>query len=406
MIIGLSRTRLLASSYTARSILLRPSFPSVRYLQQQSTDNNFLYINNFQQLQTKISDIHDTINETNIIDALKSCKTIYTQYPIQQKLEPNSKLIRGTNEIIDTIFNHDNNNIPFSQSLLKQILLLNLPTISNLKLINLYYDKNPSKSTIIDKSTALIALRNAINNAEFERAIKVSDITVGHPNYIEHNNQILKSGLIRLIGTSLAITIMSKFGANFLIEVGELSSGWRHLGSLNSMILTYFLNSSFFITIVRVGRQLISSGGDYLTWQKGTFYTHWFKHADEMLFCSKIVEADRELNGGENNPALIHELCRENDDTITLQHTLQPGYTRDGQKIRLLEAKDNLEDIRMQAYWMSGGDGFEWVEPDQDPAEIIWKDHLSQYTNPTIDSDNNTNNDRSLKWADDLIDSK
>lgn len=68
-----------------------------------------------------------------------------------------------------------------------------------------------------------------------------------------------------------------------------------------------------------------------------------------------------------------------------------------------MEAKDNLDDIKMQAYWMSGGDGFEWVEPDQDPADLIWKQHLAKFDKPMLNTDNSTKN---IKWAEELIEEK
>ena len=48
---------------------------------------------------------------------------------------------------------------------------------------------------------------------------------------------------------------------------------------------------------------------------------------------------------------------------------------------------------------MTGGDGFEWVEPDQDPAELEWKNHLELYNKPAL----NQSEVSALRWADDLI---
>ncbi|KAK6458590.1 uncharacterized protein RJT20DRAFT_123605 [Scheffersomyces xylosifermentans] len=365
---------------------------------------SFAYAEDYKTLNEKIQDIVTNGKEVTddfIVSALTACRNLEANYPINQQLHDNSKLIKESSHTIDLIF--QDKDIPFSEDLLRRIFLLNLPTALNLKIINIYYERNPSESTIIDKAVALIALRNALVNADFQNAIKLTDVTVGHPNYIAHNNRILRKGFTQLVASSLAITFLTKYGINEIIEIGGLSDGWKHLGAINSMILTYIFNSSFFLTIVGVGRQSVKSGGDYLTWQKGTFYTHWFKHADEMMFNSKIVEADRQLNGGDSNPAIINELCRTNEDMFNTQRTLQPGYNREGEKIRLLEAKDNLEDIKMQAYWMSGGDGFEWVEPDQDPADLLWKQHLDKFTKPLVDDNSKVKN---LKWAEELIEEK
>ncbi|ABN64810.1 predicted protein [Scheffersomyces stipitis CBS 6054] len=394
---------------TGRSIVLNRStsvfpkhFHSNPVVLSFTSSSGFEYVESYKSLNDKIEAVfgQKDVSDDDIIAALVACRNLERNYPVNQQLHTNSRLIQEASHSIELIFKNDTK---FSAELLKKIFLLKLATPLNLKIINTFYEKNPGANTIIDKSTALVALRNALANADFLNAIKLTDVTVGHPNYIEHNNRILRKGFSQLVGTSLVITFLTKYGVNEIIDMGALNEGWKHLGAINSLILTYLFNSSFFLTIVRVGRQLISSGGDYLTWQKGTFYTHWFKHADEMLFSAKIVEADRQLNGGESNPEIINELCRTSDDMFNTQRTLQPGYNREGEKIRLLEAKDNMEDLKMQAYWMSGGDGFEWVEPDQDPADLIWKQHLDSFNKPTLDNNSKAKN---LKWAEELIGDK
>ncbi|EGW33489.1 uncharacterized protein SPAPADRAFT_136686 [Spathaspora passalidarum NRRL Y-27907] len=370
----------------------------VSLLRWNSTASPFAYVQDFNQLSQKVNETitSSSTNET-IISALKAFKMLQHSYPLQDQLDSKSKLTKDCLQIIDEVFSKD---VQFSSELLKEILLLNLPTELNLKLINHYYRLNPD--AVIDKETALVALRNALFNGDFFRAIKVSDVTVGHPNYIKKNQDILKKGFFKLVGSAAGITILTKLGINTAIETGMVSPAWQHIVALNSVLLTYLVNSTFLVSIVKFGRQMTSAGGDYLTWQKGTFYTHWFKHADEMLFGAKILEADRDLNGGQNNPEIVEELCRPAPiGAHGVTHSLSPGYDREGNKIRLLEAKDNLEDLTFQAYWMSGGDGFEWVEPDQDPAEIAWKDHIQQYHKPQLQGGGN--NAGALKWADELI---
>lgn len=359
---------------------------------------SYEYIKDYESLRQKVkASISNNPSNEEIVQAISSIKNLQSEYPIQDQLEANSILTQHSKSIIDEVF--ANKSMSFSPQLLKQLLLLNLPTALNLELINEYYKLNPDPKTIIEKQVALIPLRNALYNADFQRAIKISDVTVGHPNYIAHQGNILKSGFIKLVSTAAAITLFTKFGVTSLIDAGILPTSWNHLGAINSILLTYIINSSFFVTIVKFGRQLISSGGDYLTWQRGTFYSHWFKHADEMLFNSKIVEADRDLNNGESNPVVVDEICRPAPEIRSNMDTLNPGYDREGHKIRLMQLKDDLEKLKFQAYWMTGGDGFEWVEPDQDPAEIQWRTHLEKYNKPALDKADKD----ALRWADDLI---
>lgn len=361
-------------------------------------ENPFLYSNDTDTLYKRIDKVLLSDNEISnelVLSAIKECqalqKIVYDYDKFWQ--DPTN---RSINEKIGEILKNDN--VKYNKELLKQILLLKLPISTDIKVIEIFYERNPKE--FIDRSIALIPFRNCLLNGDLKNGLKVIDLTVGHVNYITSKENELRLGLIKLVSTAAAITFFSKIGVNEIIELGYLSSSWKHLGSINSMILTYFLNSSFFVTIVKFGRTLSLSGGDYLTWQKGTFYTHWFKHSDEMLMCSKLMEADFQLNNNsENSPELIEELCRSDDNVSGGGSVLKPGINKDGKKIRLLEAKDNLEDLKLQAYWMSGGDGFEWVEPDQDPATLLWKQRLDKFNKLGIDNKNS----KQLKWAEELI---
>lgn len=334
-----------------------------------------------------------------VISALDALKKRNSQYSIQDLLDPESTATKEGATLIEEVLS--DKNLLFTPDLLKLIFLVKLPTLLSIKAIQIYYTRNPT--AIISREVALIALRKAIWDAQFSDAIKLSDMTVGHPNYIKHKDTLMKSGLAKLAGTTVAVTLFTKFGIQHLIEIGDLLQGWRHMGSIGGMIIMYAVNVGFFLSIVNLGRQAVRAGGDYLTWQKGTFYTNWFRYADEMLFSAQIIEADRALNEGESNPAIIEELCRPGDDSmVSAKHTLQPGYNRDGKKVRLLEAKDNLEDLKMQAYWMKGGDGFQWVEPDQDPAILLWRDHLKNYQKPFISN----SGEHTMQLAEDLMGDK
>lgn len=360
-------------------------------------NSNYAYIQDFPTLQSKIkSTISSNSSNSDVLQALSSIKSLEENYPIHDQLDENSQLSKESISIINEVFKLSDKEL--TNELLHDIFLINLPTLINLKIIEIYYKQNPNG--IIQKEIALIPLRNALFNADFMKAIKLTDLTVGHKNYIDNMNSILKKGLFKLLGTAGAITVFTKFGVTSMVDAGIISQNWEHLAALNSIILTYFINSSFFITIVRLGRTLINSGGDYLTWQKGTFYNHWFKHADELLFSSKIIEADRDLNQGENNPDIVEELCRTPyEDERDAAKGLRVSFDRYGNKIRLLTLKDDLEKLKFQAYWMTGGDGFEWVEPDQDPAELEWKNHLELYNKPALKQSEVS----ALRWADDLI---
>lgn len=363
----------------------------------RNSSNPFLYTTTATDLASKIeSSISkaENVSPQTVLEALTACRNLQEEIYQHDKFEQDPAN-RRLQKLIETVLADEK--VKFDESLLKQIFLLKFPAPTAIKIIQNYYKRNPSAA--IDMNVGLIPLRDSLFNADIRSAVQITDLTTGHPNYIKRKNESLRRGIYQLAGTAIGITFFSKVGVQQVIDMGWLSPAWKHLGSINAMILTYLLNSSFFVTIVKFGRQLSSAGGDYLTWQKGTFYTHWYRHADEMSMCTRIVETDLKLNGGlENSPSLMDELCRK-DEAVSNHHTLQPGLTREGKKVRLLERRDNLEDLKLQAYWMSGGDGFEWVEPDQDPAEIVWRQHLAQLHKPGVGGPGA----KSLKWAEELL---
>ncbi|KAG7193822.1 uncharacterized protein KQ657_000516 [Scheffersomyces spartinae] len=364
--------------------------------------NNYAYISDFPTLSSKID---STINTTEkvptdaVVEAVRACGNLIASVHEYDKFWENPINVSIQNKVLELL---SKDTVEFDKELLVRLMLLKLPTKLNILIVSEFYKRNPT--AFIDRSIALIPFRQSLYNGDLQNALKLTDMTVGHPNYVDHRAKEFRSGVIRLVCSAAGISLMSKFGVEYLIEFDILPEAWRHLSGISLMLVTYLVNSSFFVSMVKFGRQVVLSGGDYLTWQRGTFYTHWYTHGDEMLFCSKIVDADININGGgisgnEPTPGLIEELCRV--DPFFQGHTLKPGYTRDGKKIRLLEARDNMEEIKMQAYWMTGGDGFEWVEPDQDPATLIWKNHLNKFDKPYLKDDHDTV--KSLKWADDLV---
>ncbi|PSK38234.1 hypothetical protein C7M61_002791 [Candidozyma pseudohaemuli] len=377
--------------------LHRVRVPTLRGLHSSARilNNPFLYPASFTDLTTKINQHLDKApTEKTVLDALKACRDFRLEVHDSDKFETNPIFKKLSEEVKQILLNE---NVKFDNDLLKKVLLLKLPPTWATQIILTFYERNPK--AVIDKKTALIPFRHSLLDGDLQNALKITDITTGHPNYIAQKDSEMRRGIYKLAATAIGITFFSKYGVNLVIDWGWLSPTWKHLGSINAMILTYILNSSFFVTIVRFGRQKSAAGGDFLTWQKGTFYTHWYKHADEMNMCAKVMQADLWLNGGlENSPPLVEELCRKDDSLDTGKNPVAK-YNREGKKVRLLEPKDNMEDLKMQAYWMSGGDGFEWVEPDQDPADIIWREHLKKLHAPEL----NGSNQKSLKWAEELI---
>lgn len=365
-----------------------------------STDSKFHYISDYKSLSSKIdaeilSKTLENVPSSEVVDAIRACRDLYHSINNYDKFWEDSTNIEINEKIVEIL---ESDKVTFDEGTLKEILLLQLPTTTNISIIEAFYKKNPK--AYIRKEIGLIPLRSTLFNGDLQNALKITDLTCAHPNYIAYKNRELRVGVVQLFTTTIGLGAFSNFAVSYGLQMEYIPAAWASMSSVYVMLGAYILNSSFFAAVVKFGRAVVRGGGDYLTWQKGTFYTHWWRHADEMMMCSKIMETDAALNGtGSASQGLIEELCRT-DETLTNGRTLQPGYTRDGKKVRLLAPKDNLNDLMLQAYWMSGGEGFEWVEADQDPSDIIWRNHLSKFDKPFIKEGDDKKN---LKWADELI---
>lgn len=363
---------------------------------------SFAYTFGATDLKTKIDALiaprqEQPVARESVLDALAACKKELG------KIQSYDKFGRDpardtTQKGIEALLASER--VQFDESLLKSIFLMKFPSKTVISIIHSYYQRNP-KATI-DLSLALIPLRESLFNAELKEALEITDITTGHANYVEKKNTLMRQGFYRLGATALGVAAFTKFGSQFAVEAGLLLDTWVQLAGLNAVILTYIFNSSFLVALVKLTRQLSTAGGDFLVWQKGTFYTNWYRYSDLMSMCAKIVEADIKLNGGVDSSAWLMEELTRSEPVMGNGFTLSPGTNKEGKKVRLLEARENLEDLKMQAYWITGGDGFEWVEPDQDPAELIWRNQLQCLHNPAVallDA-------KSLKWTENLIEEK
>lgn len=357
----------------------------------------FHYISDFQSLSRKIdSELAPQLHASpqTVVDAITACRNLQSYIHSYDKFWADPTNVQIRDKIVAILGSPA---VEFDEPLLRKVLTLQLPAQTTLAIVRAYYERHPG--AYISKDVAFIGLRQMLFNADLQSALTLTDLTCGHPNYIRRKNHELRLGAAQLVLSTIGIGALLNMAVSYGLTHLYLPEAWSGMLAVYAMVCAYIVNSAFFAAVVKFGRVAVAGGGDYLTWQKGTFYTHWWRHADEMTMCSKILETDIALNGtGSALPELLEELCRS-DETLTNGRTLQPGYTREGKKVRLLAPKDNLNEVMLQAYWMSGGEGFEWVEPDQDPADIMWRAHLRHFEAAPVGGASA----KPLKWADDLL---
>lgn len=204
-------------------------------------------------------------------------------------------------------------------------------------------------SVPIPRTVAMGPLRRALWETDFPAAFKVVDLSSGSPQQMAS----VKQKMLRYLGVwggfGLAVSGLGQglLSADLLFGIAP--------ATFHILWWAYFTNVSIFGVISTAGR--FCGNGEVVKWMQGTFYTHYFTHADEMKMISRIVEINRLMpeNQGEVSDDVLDAL---------IERKMAPVTTHD--------------EKMMQMYWAESGEGFEWVEPEQDPAEILWRRHLRE----------------------------
>ncbi|ODQ59481.1 hypothetical protein WICANDRAFT_94873 [Wickerhamomyces anomalus NRRL Y-366-8] len=268
---------------------------------------------------------------------------------------------------VDGLFNEivEAPNFRVDEKGLKKLLLMKLPIENTLSLIKSYNVKNPS--SVISKETAMIPLRKCLWDGDVDGAIKIVDLTTGSDKYIskkkfDHGKDLFKyfGGFVGSIG---------------VVDFGLRSVGVEPMMGMYAMFATYVLNMTFFATMAFSGK--IAGKSDNLQFVQGIPQTYRVLHSDELEMLSRTAEVDAIVNGVDNfaSAEFVEKIS--------------------GKNLELIEPESQ---ILLQEYWLSGGDNFEWVEPDQDPAELLWKQRLQKLNPKTIKAD--------TKWTEKLIEAK
>lgn len=222
-------------------------------------------------------------------------------------------------------------------------------TTSSLSVLSAFAEKSPKNA--VPEQIAMIPFRRAIYQADFRGALDVMDHTCGKlSNYKRKvNAKIRKYGTIWAAGLGGTL-----FGAHSVLMSGLVGT-WEFGTSIMicGMFGTYLSALSLFGTMAMANSK--SGLGSVLEWVPGTSPLYRFRHSEQLRMATFVTELNRSLpeNLGECSPQLLQDLSELN---------LKPVETD--------------QEAYMKEYWARGGDGFEWTEPDQDPADLLWRDHM------------------------------
>ena len=332
---------------------------SIRY---QSTNTKFtadnLFTSRLESLENHINkefleiDNIKTLDNNKIIDFYNSIENFQREIYDYNQLSPNDNIfIIKSNELLNELLNDSKTN--FNDELLRK-LFIKQPLFPTLKtIINAYYSKNSSNH--IDSNIAMIPFRKLIWDAQFQHALDYVELTNGNERYIEYKKKSLFN-VLKYFGGSLVGLIACIHGSIsvFFPELIEAGTGGTSFGiyGIYACIITYFVNCGFLAGLAFSSKGLENGN---LMFKQSTMPHDWYLKVDQLKMCSKIVEADSEING-------IDGFATRD----VVKRVQQMGF----------EVNEPEQEVMLRQYWYSSGEGFMWVEPDIDPAEIEWWKHL------------------------------
>lgn len=221
-----------------------------------------------------------------------------------------------------------------------------------------YNKQNPQ--TALSETVSMIPFRRATYFCDFDGAFRILDLTSGRksPHQAVAGRRIYKIMALWAAGMGTAL-----FGLDKLLASGLVGDWTENRGMVLSMAATYLLAVSVYGTLARQNSK--SGVGEVLRWSKGVLLTQRSQRARELKMASLMAEMNRSLpeNHGECAVKMLQEL-----------------------QARDLETVESEDELLIKEYWARGGDGFEWVEPDQDPAWQIWRARMEKSKQQRIGS--------------------
>ncbi|CUM46279.1 uncharacterized protein AC631_00091 [Debaryomyces fabryi] len=271
-----------------------------------------------------------------------------------------------------------------SDEVVKAYLLLE-PRPSNIHHLILTVRENFQrnlKKERVNKSVVQTALNVLLAKKDYYNCFKLIDLTYCSKEYLK----FCKKRNYRLLGTilltSLAATML---GGSLLLSIPLYYLMFLNLG-VPLGIIWYIMKINL---VKHLGR---------VSWRPYNNFIHIKNYQNEILAVNKVIthfEEHNEVNIKNFHHSKVRQISNlnifhGNDYIIELPNTngLLPiddentfyedpeilklqGFIRQEIRKRKMVLNDIQEELMFLEFWYTHGENFEWVEPDQDPAEII-----------------------------------
>jgi hypothetical protein len=327
-------------------------------------------------IRTEISESKETFIQDEVtLKALADCSKLEALYltsssfdsPLTEKPSEEARIL-----LKDVL---EDSRVHLTKSLLHSFFTLKPApsTQSSIMALESFFKKNSREA--IPESLAMIPFRRAAYNGEYEEAFKLIDLSVAGPQFQNQITKRLRKYFGYWVGTVSSVLV----GVETLLQSGLVGS-WESTGMVHGMVATYLSATTLFALLATSSKS--SGSGETLEWIQGTTMSYRYRHGAELKMSSTLADLNRLLpeNQNECSLAMSKELAKRS--------------------IRVVEMD---QETMMKEYWARSGSGFEWIEPDQDPADLLWREKVNAEKAKRIGSPFSRAGSQEYGWAEDTV---
>ncbi|KAK9450383.1 uncharacterized protein V1518DRAFT_413719 [Limtongia smithiae] len=252
---------------------------------------------------------------------------------------------RATADLIADILRHPS--VIYDNAVLHRYLLLRPPTPRAIRALQLFYARPENTDVAVPRATFMIPFRKCLRDEDVPGAYAVLDLSAASPQWLAY----VRRWWLRAAGFwAIGVASTMQFAEVLMRSDLLVEGGVAHPGITQIMIAAYLVNSTILGLVACASRP--GDNGGKVVWRNGIFQSQWYLRAQETRMLSQIVDMDEHRienvakNGGEVSERTLREL-----------------------ESRDRRLGDSADDAVVKEYWAKQGQGFEWVEPDIDPAD-------------------------------------
>lgn len=246
------------------------------------------------------------------------------------------------------------------------------------------FEESPQRNANFNSSVVLTFVRVLLGRNDYQNCFKLLDETYNSPSLLELKQKHLERQTSSLVKSSLVLTTLGGcISAHFDVSLVQylIVPGFC-LSFLGTMLVSFGLGLSRINELSRISwRPYVSFRHRYLNREHSSTLNQivtYFEEHNEINIKNYHL---RQVNEGAFRETVgDYELITPRSQNFNNSNDFTSNVIAENSNLirsELLKRKLRWNCLKEEQmfleFWMSHGDNFEWVEPDQDPAEIFRK---------------------------------